>query len=180
MEFAIVIFPFFALIFGIISITYMIFLQGVFQNATRAGCRWAITFNHGTYDSIDCSTLQDSCIKAVVQDNAFGFLSGTNSKYIVINYYPPFDLSNAIAPPGTFPIKSTDTNYADVNYINQTNNVISVTVTGYPALWLAPFPGYLNQQAFTLNATASDVLEGYGVSTAGVIYTAPPTAGPPY
>jgi hypothetical protein len=64
--------------------------------------------------------------------------------------------------------------------MNQTNNVVSVTVSNYPAAWLAPFPGYLNQQTFNLNATASDVLQGYGVAANGSINPAPPTAGPPY
>jgi len=182
-EFALIIFPFFALIFGIMSICYMIFLQGIFANAVRAGCRWAITFNYGTYDGFNCASQQDSCIKAVVQDNSFGFLSGSNSQYIVVNYYPPFRLSQAIASSevtGGHSITSTDSSYSNVTYMNQTNNVVSVTVSNYPAAWLAPFPGYLNQQTFNLNATASDVLQGYGVAANGSINTAPPTAGPPY
>ncbi|MGA3027731.1 MAG: TadE family protein [Bryobacteraceae bacterium] len=185
MEFAIVIFPFFALIFGIMSVTYMVFLQGVIQSSVRAGCRWAITFNRGTYDGINCASTQDSCIKAVVEDNALGFLSGANSQYIVINYYPPFRLGTAISSSDTFPLKDPNNNYPNVTYYNQTNNVIQVTVTGYPAMWLAPFPGYLNQRTFNLYASASDVLEGYGVDTSGdgnngQVYQSPPTAGPPY
>ena len=98
----------------------------------------------------------------------------------MINYYPPFSLNTPITA-ASLPITSTDPNYPNVTYMNQTNNVIQVTVTGYPAVWLAPFPGFLNQQAFTLYASASDVLEGYGVdTTTGALYTGPPTAGPPY
>ena len=175
MEFAIIMFPFFALIFGILSITYAIFLKGVIQNATREGVRWAITYNRGTFDGINCATSQAPCIKQVVQDNAFGFLSGTKSQYIQINYYPPFRLNQAITS-GELPITSTDANYPNVTYMNQTNNVVEVTVTGYPMLWLAPFPGYLNQQAFTMSASGSDVLQGYGVNPAtGDAYAAPPT-----
>jgi Flp pilus assembly protein TadG len=174
MEFAIVIFPFFALIFGIMSITYMIFIKGVIQNATREGVRWAITFNRGTYDGINCATSQAPCITQVVEDNAFGFLSGTNSQYIQINYYAPFNLSTPITA-GALPITSTDPNYQNVIYMNQTGNVVTVAVSGYPSPWLAPFPGYLNQQTFSLYASASDVLESYGSSSAGVAYTTPPT-----
>jgi len=173
MEFAIVIFPFFALIFGIMSVTYMIFLQGVLQNAAREGVRWAITYNRNTYDGLNCATSQATCITQVVQDNAFGFLSGTNSKYISINYYAPFNLNTALTA-ASLPVTSTDPNYPNVTYLNQTGNVVTVSVSGFPAMWLAPFPGFLNQQTFTLNATASDVLAGYGDNN-GVAYTAPPT-----
>jgi hypothetical protein len=162
------------LIFGILSITYMIFLQGVLQNAARQGCRWAITFNTGTYDGINCATSQAPCITQVVEDNAFGFLSGTNSQYIQINYYAPFNLSTALTS-GALPVTSTDPNYPNVTYLNQTNNVITVSVNAFPAPWLAPFPGYLNQQTFSLNASASDVLEGYGVNSSGQANSAPPT-----
>ncbi len=174
MEFALIIFPFFALIFGILSITYAIFLQGVIQNASREGVRWAITFNRGTFDGINCTTSQAACIKQVVQDNSFGFLAGTNIQYIQINYYPPFRLNTAITS-SELPITSTDSNYPNVTYMNQTNNVVSVSVSGFPMTWLAPFPGYLNQQAFTITATASDVLQGYGVDSGGNAYTSPPT-----
>jgi Flp pilus assembly protein TadG len=174
MEFAIVIFPFFALIFGILSITYAVFLQGVLQNAAREGVRWAVTFNRGTYDGLACSTSQATCIKQVVQDNAFGFLSGSNSQYIQINYYPPFNLNTAITN-SALPITSTDPNFANVTYMNQTYNVVVVSVSGYPVSWLAPFPGYLNQQSFTMTASASDVLQGYGTDSNGNAYTAPPT-----
>jgi Flp pilus assembly protein TadG len=173
MEFALIIFPFFALIFGILSITYGIFLQGVIQNAAREGVRWAITFNRGTYDGINCATSQATCITQVVQDNAFGFLSGTNSQYIQINYYAPFNLNTALTA-AALPVTSTDPNYPNVVYLNQTGNVVTVSVSGYPMLWLAPFPGYLNQHTFSLNANASDVLAGYGDNN-GVAYSAPPT-----
>jgi len=174
MEFAIVIFPFFALIFGILSITYAIFLQGVLQNACREAARWAITFNRGTYDGINCATSQAPCITQVAEDNAFGFLSGTNSQYIQINYYPPFNLNTAITNTA-LPITSTDPSFANVIYMNQTYNVIVVSVSGYPVSWLAPFPGYLNQNNFTMSASASDVLQGYGVNSSGDAYTSPPT-----
>lgn len=180
MEFAIVIFPFFALIFGIMSITYMIFIKGVIQNATREGVRWAITFNRGTYDGINCATSQAPCITQVVEDNAFGFLSGTNSagvpysNCIQINYYAPFNLSTPITV-AALPITSTDPNYPNVIYMNQTGNVVTVAVSGYTTPWLAPFPGYLNQQVFSLYASASDVLETYGSNSLGVAYTTPPT-----
>jgi hypothetical protein len=174
MEFAIIMFPFFALIFGIMSITYAIFLKGVIQNAAREGARWAITYNRGTFDGINCATSQAPCIVQVVKDNSFGFLSGTNSQYIQINYYPPFRLNTAIAA-GQLPITSTDPAYANVTYMNQTNNVVEVSVAGLPMVWLAPFPGYLNQQAFTMSAYASDVLQGYGVDSGGNAYLSPPT-----
>lgn len=195
MEFALIMFPFFALIFGIMSVAYMIFLQGVLTNAVRAGCRWAVAFNRTSYtdDSgtvYQCASEQDACIKAVVQHNAFGFLGGSATdpqyQYIVINYYAPFALGTPINPnsPG-FPITSIDPKFSDVTVLNQTNNVIQVTVTGFPAPWLAPFPGFINQQVFNLYASSSDVLEGYGVDMTGdanngQAYLAPPGAGPPY
>jgi Flp pilus assembly protein TadG len=182
LEFALIMLPFFGLIFGIMSITYMIFMQGVIQNAVREGVRWAITFNRGTYDGNNCGTSQATCITAVVQDNAFGFLSGTNSQYIHINYYAPFNLSQPIAAgdvAGGKTITSTDSNYPNVQYMNQTNNVVEVTVTGFPMTWLVPFPGSLNNaaypQPFTMGASASDVLEGYGVDSNGNANQAPPT-----
>src|ERR1700736_1611753 len=94
-ETALVFIPMIALFFGIIDFSFAIFIQSTFEHAAREGARFAITFQ-SSYGALDCSTSQTTCITQVVQDNASGFLAGSKSDYIFINYYTPDDLTNPV------------------------------------------------------------------------------------
>ncbi len=166
-ETSLIIVPLLAMFLGFGNVCMLLFLKGVFQNAARTGVRWAITYST-TYNSGGCAT-ETECIKQVVQANAFGFLSGSQGAgLITVNYYAPFNLS---APITSVPITSTDPNFPNVTYFNQTGNVVEVVIAGFQWNWMGAINGYLPQTAATLGASASDVLEGYPVGT---------TSPPPY
>ena len=160
-ETGLIIVPLIAMILGIGNICMLVFLKAVFQNAAREGVRWAITYSP-TYQGSACPS-QNACITQVVQDNSFGFLSGTaGAKLITINYYAPFSLS---APITSVPVLSTDPNFPNVNYLNQTNNVVEVVIAGFQWSWMGPITGMTPAAPMALGASASDVLEGYPVGT---------------
>ena len=74
-----------SMFFGIIGVYYTVSIQSLLAQSTRAGSRWAITYQ-STYDGNTC-TSQATCIAQVVQDNAVGFLAGNKSNYVTVNYY---------------------------------------------------------------------------------------------
>lgn len=168
-------FPMLALFFGIIDFGFLFFLSSTLQNATRSGSRFAITYG-SSYNGTDCTSSQFTCITQVVQDNAFGFLSGTKSSYIVVNYYTANDLTNpvmtcqsgACAVKGTLP--QTLSNGKTVTYANQPGNVVEVLVSQYPWNWLVPISGYSPGTGINLTASGVDVLQGLPAGT-----TTPPT-----
>jgi Flp pilus assembly protein TadG len=163
LEMALVFVPLCALIFFTIDVTVVIFLKAVFQNATREGVRWAITYNT-SYGGSPCPT-QEECIKRVVQDNSVGFLAGAvNAGRINVRYYSsitPHDLATPLAGPDPA---------AGINFINQTGNVVEVTVDNFPWNWMVPLPGFVPSTGLNLSASSSDVLQGYPSGTFG-----PPT-----
>jgi Flp pilus assembly protein TadG len=146
-ETALVMLPMLAIMFGIIDVSMVVFLRGLFQSAAREGVRFAVTYSP-TYNGLTCTT-QSACIKQVVQDNAIGFLAGTaGAARITIRYFNPSDLSTAVTtatPPA---------------YINQSGNVVEVAIAS-PWNWMVPMPGFNSGGAMTINAVASDVLQGY-------------------
>lgn len=81
-EAALVLLPFFALIFAIIDYSMVFFLQGTFKHAAREGVRFAITQR-----TLGTST-QGASIKQVVQKHAMGFLNGTaGQEKIAVKFY---------------------------------------------------------------------------------------------
>src|SRR5579863_8956477 len=90
LESAIVMVPMFALMFALVDISLAVFVQSTLTSSTREGARFAVTFS-SSYNGSSCSTSQATCISQVVQDNAFGFLSGTNAADITVNYYTAND-----------------------------------------------------------------------------------------
>jgi Flp pilus assembly protein TadG len=166
-ETSLILVPLLAMFFGIGNVCLLLFIKGAFQNATRTAVRWAITYST-TYNGQACAT-QTACIKQIVQDNAFGFLNGAQgASLITVNYYAPFNLSSPIT---SVPITSTDPNFPNVSYFNQSGNVVEVVIAGYQWNWMAPIAGFLPQTATTLGASSADVLEGYPVGA---------TSPPPY
>src|SRR5271169_6481668 len=94
-ETALIFIPMLAMFFGVVDVSMVVFLQSTLMNASREGTRVAITFA-STYNGTDCSGSQATCITSAVQTNAFGFLAGSKSNLITVNYYTANDLSNPI------------------------------------------------------------------------------------
>ena len=72
-EVALVVVPLFGLIFLLLDVSMVIFLRSTFQSAVRAGVRYGIT---GANDTGPC---QDDSIKAIVKQNALGFLNSSGA-----------------------------------------------------------------------------------------------------
>lgn len=170
LEASLIILPMFALFFGIIDFAFVFFLQNSFQHAAREGSRFAITYA-SSYNGTDCTASQFTCITGVVQDNAFGFLGGAKSSYIIVNYYTANDLTNPVmtCQSGTCTLKGTLpqtlSNGNTVTYANQPGNAIEVLVSQYPWNWLVPIKGFSPGTAMNLTASSIDVLEGLPAGT---------------
>jgi Flp pilus assembly protein TadG len=193
LESALCFLPMMAMFFGIIDVCFGVSIQSLFAASVRAGSRWAITYQT-TYDSATC-TSQAVCIAQVVQDNAVGFLAGTKSNYVTVNYYIPNNLStpamvcsagtctqnSSITFPYSYTVNTvsgntTGTATVTVNYANQPGNIVEVTIPAYPLLWMVPITGFSAGSTVTnsngqtglglvLTASAADVLGGLAQGT---------------
>ena len=142
-EAALVIVPFFALLFGIVDFGTSLFVRSTIQNAGAAGLRYGVTYQTKPGHCMDDS------IRLATQENALGFLGNTttpNTTAITVNYYASNDLSTALG-----------------GAANQPGNVVEVTAT-YQWKWLSTLTGMFGAQrgATPLNITAysSDRLGG--------------------
>jgi Flp pilus assembly protein TadG len=175
LETALIFLPMMALMFGLVDISLVVFIQSTLTSATREGARFAITYQ-SSYNGNSCAASQATCITQVVQNNAIGFLSGTNANYITVNYYTANDLTNPVETcnagtcrlTGTIP--QTLSNGHIVNYVNQPGNIVEVVVAGYPWNWLVPLRGFSAGTGVTLAAASTDVLGGLALGT-----TTPPS-----
>jgi Flp pilus assembly protein TadG len=184
LESALCFLPMMAMFFGFIDVCYAVSIQSLLAAATRAGSRWAITYQ-STYDGAAC-TSQAACTAQVVQDNAVGFLAGTKIDYVVVNYYVPNNLttpvmsctggtctaSGTVGLPDTYTVTtSSGTTSVTITYANQPGNIVEVSVPSYPLLWMAPLAGFSAGSqvtdsgghtglGLTLSASAVDVLGG--------------------
>ncbi len=171
-EMALVLIPMLVMFFGILDVSMILFLQGTLMNATQQGTRFAITFG-STYNGTSCASSQSTCVVAAVQQNAFGFLSGTKSNLITVNYYTANNLSTPIEScnagtctlNGTLP--QTLTNGVVVNYANQPGNIVEVVVNNYPWNWMFPVSakGTATARTINLNASSINILGGLAVGT---------------
>jgi Flp pilus assembly protein TadG len=177
LETALVFLPMLAMFFGILDVSMVVFLQSTLMNATREGTRAAITFP-ATYNGTTC-TSQSTCITLAVQNNAFGFLGGSNSNLITVNYYiadnlsTPVESCNAGSCTQTGTLPQTLSNGTVVNYVNQPGNLVEVVVANYPWNWFFPVSatGYsTTNRSINLTASSVNVLGGLAVGT-----TVPPT-----
>ncbi|WP_031500380.1 TadE/TadG family type IV pilus assembly protein [Bryobacter aggregatus] len=165
-EFSLCALPLFALFFGVSDIALAVFLKSMLQSAVRDGVRFGITFQT-TLNGTSCGT-QTACIKQVVQNASIGFLSGTaNSNLISVKYYQPTDLTNPLTP-GDVGVGKTIKNdtYSPARslmYMNQTGNLIEVSVTDFPWNWMVPLPNFMPGTQIKMSSSASDVLQGYPV-----------------
>jgi Flp pilus assembly protein TadG len=170
LEAALIFLPMMALMFGLVDISLAVFIQSTLTSATREGARFAITYS-SSYGGAPCATSQATCTEQVVQNNAFGFLSGANANYITVNYYTANDLTNPVETcnagtcllTGTLP--QTLSNGRVVTYANQPGNIVEVLVAGYPWNWLVPLRGFSAGTGLTLSAASADVLGGLALGT---------------
>lgn len=176
-ESALVFVPMMVMFFGIIDVSMVVFLQNTLQNAAQAGTRFAITFS-SSYGGNSCAGSQAACITAAVQDNAFGFLAGSKSNLVTVNYYTadnlsaPVETCNAGTCVQNGALPQTLPNGTVVNYANQPGNIVEVVVANYPWNWIFPVSATgqgLTAASVNLSASSVNVLGGLA---AGV--TAPP------
>lgn len=142
-EFALVLLPAMAFIILLLDIAWFIFAKASLQFAVREGTRYAIT------GRTSGSSGQDASIDAIVQQNAFGFLSGSSGlASISINYYLPTTLADA----GTGASS------------NAGGNVVVVAINNVPIVPLIPWPvwgsGMAQAATIAMSAQSSDVVEG--------------------
>jgi Flp pilus assembly protein TadG len=165
LEMALCFLPLMALIFAIMDFSMVLFIQGAFNNATREAVRIGSTYNMtyppaGDPNSVTYSD-QTDLMKAVVQANAFGFLSGTLTdgttalSHIAVNYYTADNLST--------PVTAADlpkvVNSINVTVVNQSKNVVEVKISGYPWNWMVALPHYMPGTGMTLAASSLDIMQ---------------------
>jgi Flp pilus assembly protein TadG len=123
-----------AITFAIMDYGVAIFVQNVLYNAVREGVRYAVTQQTN-------SGHQDTDIKAVVQSNSMGFLSGSSgASYISITYYNPKTLAT-VTGVGS----------------NAGGNICMVSVNSFPITWFAPV--WRASGKFAMSANSSDIME---------------------
>ena len=150
LELALILTPMFALMLSIVELSMPIFKKSTFEAAVREGCRYGITYQT-TYNGTSYSS-QTAAIKAVVQNNAMGFLAGTTgSNQIFVKYYLPV---------------SPFTDVTGTSTANRDGNVIEVSVAGYAHAWIAPIAWFYGANTFqvtgtplTIAASSADCLE---------------------
>lgn len=181
LEAGLIFLPMMAMFFGIVDVSFAVFIQSTLNTAAREGARFAVTFS-SNYNGTSCATSQATCIAQVAQDNATGFLSGARASYITVNYYTANDLTNPVdscnggtctlnpAAAGTATLPQTLSNGIVVNFANQPGNIVEVAITGYPWNWLVPIRGYSGGTGIVMSAASMDVL---GALAVGV--TTPPS-----
>lgn len=131
LETALVITPLLLITFLLLDLSLVIFLRSTFQHAVREGVRYAIT---GANTTGPC---QDDSVKAVVKQNAIGFLTAAGpSATLHVHFMSPVDGSISNNAPG---------------------NIVEVSVEGYQYGPLAPF-GRLNYPV-QIWARAYDLME---------------------
>lgn len=130
-ESAMILAPLMALIFAFLDHGLAIFLQNTFQHAVREGVRYAVTYQ------LRPGLGHDASIKAVVSENAMGFLKN-GSGCIKIRYYRPDTL---VETPDNLP-----------------GNLVEVSVEGYQFPWMAPVWRWVG--SLNVSARASDRMEG--------------------
>ena len=139
--------PFLAMLFAIGDFAMPIFLHSTFDAAVREAVRFGVTYNT-TYNGTSYSTQTDA-IKAVVQGNSLGFLSGsTGLSQISVKYYLPVSPFGQVTGVGS----------------NANGNILEVSIAGFN--WLPMAPVNRLASALSVGAISSDRLESLGVGAA--------------
>jgi TadE-like protein len=143
LESALVFLPTMALLFAIIDSAMVIFIQNTFKHAVREGVRFAITER-----LLPGHSSQVDSIKAIVQQNAMGFLLGSAGlNKIDVRFYSPTTFTEATGAAA-----------------NVGGNIVEVTISPCAAGdgsdcfkwgWMAPLQaGWSNSNAMTGRATS--------------------------
>lgn len=135
-EFALVVLPFLALVFLILDIAWVIFVQATIQEAVREGVRVGVTATAGT----GCSTVTCT-VQNTVMSYSYGLIPNTSD--ITVTYYSPSS--------GT--LTQVSGAGADVG-----GNIIQVSVSGLTIHSMGPIWRSQNNTV-SAGATASDVIE---------------------
>jgi Flp pilus assembly protein TadG len=131
-ELPLVLIPLVALWVAIIDFSLGIFLKATFQHAAREGVRYAVT------SRTEPGLGHDASIKAAVQRNAMGFLSGEEGAgRIHIRYFVPGALTETQSNAG--------------------GNIVEVSVEGYTWNWIAPV--LRSATPLSITARSSDRME---------------------
>jgi Flp pilus assembly protein TadG len=149
-EWMLVLLPTFALITAFFDVSFALFSWSTIQNAVREGCRYAITFQTNGGQG------QDASVKTIVAQNSMGLVTVAGG-LINVNYF------------GTNPatgVYSLSTPIPFATGGNIPNNVVEVSVQGYPLNWMVPLSGTLSNPLrstapATINVYSADVLGGY-------------------
>jgi len=162
-----VILPTMALLCFFFDMTWALFAWATIQNATREGCRYAITFQTMTGES------QDQSIESTVQQWAMGLVkttdtyidgNGQSQPVIQVNYFttsaPTTPINPGCVAAGTKPCGG-----------NVPGNIVQVSIQSYSLSWLFPFTGtivnpFYSGRPATISAYSYDVMGGYPVSGA--------------
>jgi Flp pilus assembly protein TadG len=130
-EMAFIVVPLFGLTFLLLDVSMVVYLRCTFQHAVREGVRYAIT---GQNTSGPC---QDDSIKAVVKQNAAGFLNGdSGAASIHVHFLSP--VNGAVTS-------------------NAYGNIVEVSVEGYSYGVLAPYAK--SSGPLQITARAYDMME---------------------
>ncbi len=131
-ESAFVLLPMLAIMVATLDYSVVIFLQSTFRHAVREGVRYAVTSQ--TMSGMG----HDASIKAVVQRNSMGFLSGeAGAGKIHIRYYDPVTLVETASNAG--------------------GNLVEISIEGFTWNWMAPL--MRGNTPITISARSSDLME---------------------
>jgi len=169
LEFALCYLPLLGMCFGIIDVSFVVFLKSMLQSGVRDSVRFGITYST-SINGTSCGTMT-LCMKKVVQDVSLGFLNSSNSNLVQVNYYAPTNLTTPITSADCDPNGSrtmpgdTQVPARQLKWVNQPGNLIEVRVVDFPWNWIVPIPGLLNSPSTKMSASAADVLQGLPVGT---------------
>ena len=150
-EFTLALLPLFAMLFVLLDLTWMVFVQATVVRAVRVAVRTGITLTAAQMGTGACLT---DTVKGIVQQNGLGFLKGASGlAYIKVNYYLP-------PPPGT---TTAATNVSTLSSGNAPGNIIQVSVNNYSLPALLPRIFSWNQapdsSAFVFTSSSADLIE---------------------
>jgi len=138
-EASMIIVPLLLMTFFVLDMGVGIFLQSTFQRAVRAGVRYGITGQNTVVTTGGC---QDDSIRAVVQQNALGFLNGSAGLAAIKVYWLDPDTGAPAASPANIP-----------------GNILEVSVQGWQ---FNPFGQFQRLGSkLDIEANSFDVMEPY-------------------
>jgi Flp pilus assembly protein TadG len=149
-EWMFVLLPTFALITAFFDVSFALFSWTTIQNAVREGCRYAITFQTNGGQG------QDASVETIVQQNAMGLVTVAGG-LIKVNYFGTNPATGLYSLTTPIPFASGG---------NIPNNIVEVSVQGYPLNWMIPLSGTLanpirSTSPAVINVYSDDVLGGF-------------------